>query len=279
MRPKGLNSKIRFRMAYDRREHLRIFASKIESKKFIAQRVGVAYLPTLYQVCQNPRDIAWKSLPDSFVAKASWRSGGTVICLPSNSFDGKVRFDSQFPRLITSKNNMTQEQLTSFFMKLDFDYLWQPGRFPEWAYGGAPRFVLIEEFLGNREGRIPRDYKFFCFSGKVNFIQVDFPLEPFRDIYTRDWVKLPVRITYKNSQSKLTPPANLPKMLHLAEILSQGWDFLRVDMYNVDGRIVAGELTCYPEGGTGKIRPRSFDRRWGELWDVTGEPHLAEMAS
>lgn len=49
-------------------------------------------------------------------------------------------------------------------------------------------------------------------------------------------------------------------------------------MYNVDGRIVAGELTCYPEGGTGKIRPRSFDRRWGELWDVTGEPHLAEMA-
>lgn len=54
-------------------------------------------------------------------------------------------------------------------------------------------------------------------------------------------------------------PNNLDEMIAIAEKLSRGLKFLRVDLYNVNGRIYFGELTFYPAGGLGEFTPKEWD--------------------
>ena len=63
-------------------------------------------------------------------------------------------------------------------------------------------------------------------------------------------------------------PANFERMLAIASQLSTGFDFVRVDLYNVDGRIYFGELTFTPMAGYLKLRPESWDLKLGEKWTV-----------
>lgn len=48
-------------------------------------------------------------------------------------------------------------------------------------------------------------------------------------------------------------------MTELAEALSKGENFVRVDLYEVSGRVFFGELTLHPEAGTGVFAPSAFD--------------------
>ena len=64
---------------------------------------------------------------------------------------------------------------------------------------------------------------------------------------------------------KLDLPQNLKKMIELAEKLSEGVPFLRVDFYEVNGRIYFGELTFFPAAGMGKFTSPEWDRKMGSL--------------
>ena len=55
-------------------------------------------------------------------------------------------------------------------------------------------------------------------------------------------------------------------MIRLAEKLAEDFDFIRVDMYNIDGRLYVGELTCYPGGGQIRWIPREYDYWLGSMW-------------
>jgi hypothetical protein len=268
LKPVGLNAKIRYRMANDRRSILKLCANKWTAREIVMSKVGPKYLPGLHQVLTSAYEVDWELLPEAFVAKAAWRSGGTFICLPIAAWGSPSRLDPEVPRLVGSRNALSRQDFVDFFGRLGSDYSWEPGRFPEWAYAGGSEKIMIEEFINDGSDQLPKDYKFFCFEGVPRFIQVDFPLKPLRDIYSVEWQKIPVNISYPNSPWKLDQPLNFPEMLRLARIMSLGLDFLRVDMYNVNGRIFIGELTCYPEGGVGQIKPRSYDKIWGEYWTI-----------
>ena len=98
-----------------------------------------------------------------------------------------------------------------------------------------------------------KDYKFFCFNGKVKFFKVDFGrfVEHHANYYDTDGNLLPF------GEKSLEPdpnyiielPNNLKEMISLAERLSKNEPFLRVDFYNVEGKIYFGELTFYPASG------------------------------
>ena len=55
-------------------------------------------------------------------------------------------------------------------------------------------------------------------------------------------------------------------MLKLVEKLSKPFDHVRVDLYNLNGKIYFGELTHYPLSGMGK--PNSVNFELGRHWKI-----------
>jgi hypothetical protein len=136
----------------------------------------------------------------------------------------------------------------------------------EWVYSQAERLLLVEEFLG--AGKPPADHKFFVFGGRVELVQVD--TDRFGDrrrrLYTRDWT--PVDVVEDVAPGRIgPPPTSLPRMLEVAEELGSGLDFIRVDLYDVDGAVWFSELTPYPGGGLDRFDP-ALDSSLGALWQV-----------
>ena len=114
----------------------------------------------------------------------------------------------------------------------------------------------------------PPDYKFFVFSGQVKLIQVD--LDRFtnhtRVLFDSEWNKLPVKYKYPIGES-IRKPKNLKDMVSLAETLGDEFEFVRVDLYEIDQqRIVFGEMIFAPESGYGRFLPSEFDFKLGSHW-------------
>lgn len=117
-------------------------------------------------------------------------------------------------------------------------------------------------------GAIPEDYKFFCYDGKVHFIQVDGSRfsRHVRDYFDRSWEHLDVRVGYPGADTPPARPGNLDRMIEVAEALSAGVDFVRVDLYDIDGEVKFGELTCYPDGGLARFSSPAWNLRFGQPW-------------
>ncbi|WP_369140767.1 ATP-grasp fold amidoligase family protein [Modestobacter versicolor] len=136
----------------------------------------------------------------------------------------------------------------------------------EWVYSQARRTLLVEEFLGAAEP--PADFKFLVFGGRVELVQVDTGRfgDHRRRLYTPDWT--PVDVAEAVAPGPVTaPPAGLPRMLEVAATLGAAFDFIRVDLYDVDGEVWFGELTPYPGGGLDAFDP-ALDARLGALWQL-----------
>ena len=127
--------------------------------------------------------------------------------------------------------------------------------------------IIAEEYIEPEGSGDLRDYKFFCFNGKVMLIQVDFDRfsEHKRNIYDTKWNYIPAFIHYPtHPEIKISCPENLDEMILIAEKLSHKIPFLRVDLYNVNGHIYFGELTFYHGSGFEIITPESFEYQLGE---------------
>ena len=108
-----------------------------------------------------------------------------------------------------------------------------------------------------------KDYKFFCFNGKVKFFKIDFCrfVEHHANYYSPEGVLLPFgeKAFMPDSKHIEVMPENLTDMISIAERLSDGFKFLRVDLYNVNGKVYFGELTFYPASGMGAFTPKFWD--------------------
>jgi len=134
----------------------------------------------------------------------------------------------------------------------------------EWVYRQARRLLLAEEFLGS--GEPPADHKFLVFGGRVELVQVDTGRwgEHRRRLYTRDWT--PIEVAEAVAPGPVTPPpAALPQLVEVAEALGAAFDFVRVDLYDVDGEAWFSELTAYPGGGLDRFDP-VLDEQLGARW-------------
>lgn len=131
----------------------------------------------------------------------------------------------------------------------------------EWAYRMIPRGLMIEPFIG-REGVLPLDYKFFVFDGRVEFVQVHLDRE-----YDHRWIVL-TRDWRPVADGNVIPkrPAALATMIAGAETLGAEFDFVRVDLYEVEGRPRFGEMSFYPGSGLDPFDPPELDLAMGRLW-------------
>lgn len=278
--PRTFNEKIIYKAAFDRRPILTTFADKIRVRDYVAATVGDQYLTKLYCSSIDGSDIDWDNLPTEFVFKVNHGSGGVVVVWsgaePHESLPENVEHVPWTSYRVKPENLVVSDLVRLGEHWLSLDYSWYRGcsRIPEWAYKNITRGVMIEELLVDSEGALAADYKFHVFNGKCEFINVlqrHAPGQadqqaPTSNIFTPSWEPVDLVMNH-NRPAKTAPvkPEQLEEMLEIAGRLANGIDYVRVDLYNVDGRIVFGELTNYPMAGQNSFEPASFDLEWGNM--------------
>lgn len=224
---------------------------KYEVREYVKNKGLTEILIPNYGVFDSADDIDFESLPQRFVIKTTDGGGGQnlIICKDKSKLD------------IAS----TVTQLKSWKDKKNVD----AGR--EWAYTGIKKSrITIEEYLENPtnpEAGIS-DYKIFCFGGKPHYIIYDCDryVDHKRNIYDTDWNRIYVNTDCAQKDEDIPSPHNLDRLLNVAAKLSEDFPFVRVDLYNINGKIYFGELTFYPWSGYVRFFPDSFDFELGKLF-------------
>ncbi|MEW6144878.1 MAG: ATP-grasp fold amidoligase family protein [Thermodesulfobacteriota bacterium] len=258
--PRTFTEKLRWKMKYDRRPILTLTADKFGVMDYLRQNGFGNLLKKLYFVTDKPGQIPFDDLPGRYIIKSSHSSGDIIIM--DNGFD-----------LVTKAPLVREDQIakcSKFLRRRHWNEL------NEWAYRGIKPVILVEEFLSGEEGLPPVDFKFLCFDGKAEIVEViEGRYGEYSDNYfDMDWN--PLRFTWSDwpgergcpPKDGIQKPPGFGEMVRVAEELSRPFDFVRVDLYNVSGRIYFGEFTHYPSGGIGEIEPRSFDDYIGSLWTL-----------
>ena len=132
----------------------------------------------------------------------------------------------------------------------------------EWAYKDVKPKLIAEAFLNELGRSTISDYKFYCFDGNVKFLQLDLERESNHQklFYDKEWKKLPfTKGTGELSSATADKPQKFEEMVSLAEKLAKGFPFVRVDFYNLQGRIIFGEMTFYPGDGRQEFKPDRFN--------------------
>lgn len=249
--PKKFNEKMTLRLALDRRPLHVILADKVRVRDYISERVGTQNLSNVLWVGANPGSLPFDSLPNRFVIKSNHASG--------------------FVKLIEDKNKIDQKSIVEELQRwLAFDY----GEYSrEWAYSEIERKIIVEEWIDSlylsQEG-IPWDFRFFMFDGKCAVIQVDNGTVKtrVRSFFTPEWDLLPFTLKYPPPNKQPEKPSSLMHMLSIAEAVSQGIDFVRVDIYDSDPSPIIGEMTMHPGGATQHFLPDYYDEWLGSFWSI-----------
>ena len=226
-------------------------ADKYAVRSYVADTIGEQYLIPLIQVVSHADDLDMKALTDPCVIKGTHGCNMTIL-LPAGA-----------PRNERAIRATVRRWLDTDFYKTG----WR-----EAPYRGLPRRAVVERFIGT-DGAPPSDYKFFVFHGKVGMVVVDqdrFSAHTSTVLHP-DWHAFAVENAFDAADDLPARPPNYGEMVEVAERLAADFEFARIDLYNVDGRIFFGEITHYPGGGLVRLRPRAFDRALGELWR-TGTP-------
>lgn len=242
--PKTFNEKIQWMKLYWKKESLSKLVDKYEARSYVKEFFGDDLLNDVYDVFDDVSKIDLSKLPQSFVLKATHASGLNFIC--RNKDD--ICWSKELKRMKT-------------WLKIDY-YKNEL----EWVYKEIKPRIICEKYLCDSKGQPPMDYKFFCFDGEPLFIQVDIDKygEPRRNIYNCNWQLQEFRIRHRNTDEKLKKPIALEKMVEVARKLSEGFRFLRIDLYNLEGRIFFGEVTFFPAAGMLPFIPEEYDRIIGE---------------
>lgn len=250
--PRTLNQKIRYRMAYDRRDILKITTDKIGVRAYIEKKVGIEHLTILYGFYDDSDDIVFENLPRNYVMKATHASGATLLVderAPSGS--SLPTWDEVAPYPFLARIHPDSVP-TAQIRKLADTWLQSPygrtGNRPQWAYQGLTPRIMFEELLDDGRGNVPPDYKILCFNGEPSLIQViaEREHESQRAFYTATWQRVLDKHTV--ASPPIEQPNCLKDMLLLARELAEELDFVRVDLYAINDRLLVGELTHYPAG-------------------------------
>lgn len=230
-KPTTFNEKIQWLKLYDKNNDYTRLVDKVLVRTYVENLIGSEFLIPIIGVFKTFDDINFDSLPSKFVIKTNNSSGGVVPCLDKTLFDAD------------RAKKIINEKLHHNFYKISREY----------PYKHIKPCIIVEEFIGSGN-EYPYDYKILCFNGAPDNIMVCVGRETGNTkfyFFDLNW-----RLLRYNKQSlelpldfKIPKPKNFDKMISIARELSKGIPLLRVDLYNVDGKLYFGELTFYPDGG------------------------------
>ncbi len=254
--PLTYTEKLQWLKLYDHRPEYTTMVDKYAVKEYIADKIGQEYVVPLLGVWDKTEDIDFDSLPDQFVLKTTHDSGGIVVC------KDKSRLDIPAAR-----------KKLSYFLKRNY---YDHNR--EWPYKNVPHRIIAEKYMEDSQQGELRDYKFFTFGGvpKVLYIAQGRGRggETVADFFDMEFNHLPFTIDHDIAPVLPEKPINFERMQELAAKLSAGTPQLRVDFYEVDGKVYFGEMTFFHCSGLEAFHPEQWDRTFGD-W-VTLPPKRME---
>lgn len=243
--PKGFNEKLQWLKLYDRNPLYTKLVDKAEVKPWVAERIGWEHVVPTLGVWDSFDDIDFGALPERFVLKCTHDSGGLAICRDLSTFD------------MAAARRKIERSLAN-------NYFWS-GR--EWPYKDVRPRIIAEEYLdpaGEQVGLT--DYKVMCFGGQARCEftctgRADGNLHV--DFFDTEWNHMPFTRHYPNADVPPEAPERLKDMVAMAERLSEGMPFVRVDFYEVAGQYYFGEMTFYPGSGMEEFDPERWDEELG----------------
>ena len=249
--PLTFNEKIQWLKLHNTNPLLSTLVDKYEVKEYVSKMIGEEYIIPTIGVWDSFDDIDFSMLPSQFVLKCTHDSGGLVICKDKESLDlsaAKAKIDR------AKRNN----------------YFWL-GR--ETPYKKVIPRIIAEPYLEDHRDKELRDYKFFTFNGVVRslFVASDRtnPNEETKfDFFDRDYNHLPIINGHPNARIIPHKPNNFERMIELAETLGKGFPHVRVDFYEVDGKVYFGELTFSHFSGFIPFEPEEWDFKFGSWLEI-----------
>lgn len=247
--PRTFTEKIQWLKLYNRKPEYTQMVDKAMVKDYVAAKIGNEYIIPTLAVWDKLEDIDLSKLPEKFVLKTTngGGGGGVAICRDKSNFN-----------LAQVKNKFKTALNRNAYIG-----------YKEWPYKNIKPRIIAEELIELQNGEELKDYKFFCFDGKVKFFKVDFGrfIEHHANYYDMDWNLLSYgEICFPPVKEHIeTPPENFDEMIKIASKLSQGHSFLRIDLYNVKGKIYFGEMTFFPSSGFTPWINTNSDLEIGEM--------------
>jgi TupA-like ATPgrasp len=237
--------KMQRRILFDHRPLIGDLGDKLKMKQRAAQLADVKIPRTFWCGVDLDELASLSDFPSRWVLKPNNGSGQVIL--------GEGRPD------IAALKRQTRGWLTQV------SPLWRYRG--EWIYSTAKPGILLEERLGGQFA--PADYKFFVFHGDVGLIVVHtarFSDQHQRRYYTPDWKPLEIRHPDCLIAPVAPAPRSLDRMLTVASKIGADFDFIRVDLYDIDGEVWFGELTPYHGSGLDPFEPLEWDRELGRRW-------------
>lgn len=237
-------------------------ADKYRVREYIEKR-GLGYiLNELYGVWDTWEDIDISSLPEKFALKRNNDAGGVLVV------DNKAAADLK-ERVKKLGEGMNRECGLGA---------------AELQYSRIEPCFIAEKYIGNNDGSFPYDYKFFCMNGKVRYILVCIGREKgkkmLRFIVDRDFILCPImqgEQIVTNEEIQKYKPSILPEMLKIAETLSEPFPFVRVDLYDYNGKVLFGEMTFTPMGAVNGYINKEGQLLLGKYLDVSQKAFSREF--
>lgn len=220
-------------------------ADKILVRDFVEERIGREYINPIIWQGTDPSHIPFDSLPDKCMAKTNHGSGfNYVLARP-----------------------VDRQAVNLQFRKWLHENYYFVGR--EIQYKKITPSILIEPFIIEDGSEWPHDYRFWCFGGRLEFIQADNHAHDINTFFDMDWNRLPFYYRNCDLDIDIPKPRRLPEMIEVATRLSYGFDFVRVDLFHTNERIIFGEMTFMPLAGMMRFIPPCWDRILGEKWQMS----------
>jgi hypothetical protein len=255
-RPQTFTERLLVKMARDRSPLQTLTADRVAMRQFVEDRIGPGHLPRLLAVLKDPAEVRALDLPVAYVAKAT--HGSQMVHI--------VRNDSPAERDTIARKGKAW---------LAHDY-WR--RHGEWPYRDIPRRIVLEGYLGQPADEPPADWKFYCFNGQVGLVSLDYDrfIGRKRVFYDPDGRQLDLLLNYLHRTDARKPvPSRFMEMKRIAAQLSAGFDFVRIDLFDVPEGIMVGELTHCASAGLFVWDPPEFDRKLGEFWTASRQSSTA----
>lgn len=239
--PQGFNEKLNWLKLYNRNPLYVCLADKYWVKQYVASKIGWDYVVPCYGAWKRIEEVDLTLLPDKAFLKANHDSSGGVL------LDSKAGVDMKsLKRRFNGKK---------FYRK---NWYWHLREYP---YKYIEPLIVAEEYLKDGTNTEIRDYKFYCFNGRPTYMYVtNKGIKIYENFYDMDFNPVDISHGYERVTPEFKKPENFDKMKEFAALLSKNIPFVRIDFFNVNGRLYFGEYTFYDWGG---MKPLN------DKWEIT----------
>lgn len=257
--PQTFNEKLQWLKLYDRDSRYTQYVDKYLVREYVKEMIGEEYLIPLLGVWNAADDIDFDKLPDQFVLKCNHNSGlGMYICKNKKIMD--------YTKVISElKKGLKQDYYLTA---------------REWPYKNVPRKIIAEKYIVDESGYELKDYKFYCFNGKVKLVMINSDRMTDKktkaNYFDENYQPLDFEWGYENADVIPEKPEKFELMKSLAEKLAANIPHVRVDFYQTPEGVYFGEMTFFDGSGFDEIKPIEWDYKIGSWIELPSKRVVEE---